>query len=334
MNVEVLIDSIVRQTTVLIAQLGTAAGVRAPLSHVANQVFLDLASELREQGLGQKVIADMFGLALRTYHEKVRRLSESSTFSGCSLWESILEFIQGKGTVLRADVLQRFRNDDSATVRAIVKDLVEGGMVFQSGRNERMTYRAATPDEYRAIDPVREREGLVNFVWVALNRFAPATAAELSRAIPLPAPQVSEALDTLVADGRARRLADTAEARYECTHCVIALGSELGWEAAVFDHFQAMVTAICNKVRAGATVAEKGDLVGGSTYGIVVWPGHPLREETFGLLASLRAQVAQQREKVVAYNVEHAAPEATERVIVYVGQSVQGLEDDVETTDG
>jgi hypothetical protein len=41
-NVNLLIDAIVRQTTVLIAQLATAAGVRAPLAHTANQVFVDL----------------------------------------------------------------------------------------------------------------------------------------------------------------------------------------------------------------------------------------------------------------------------------------------------
>ena len=40
MHVKLVIDSIVRQTTVLIAQIATTAGVRAPLAHVANQVFL------------------------------------------------------------------------------------------------------------------------------------------------------------------------------------------------------------------------------------------------------------------------------------------------------
>ena len=49
MNVKILIDSIVRQTTVLIAQLATSGGVRAPLAHVANQVFLDLSRELYER---------------------------------------------------------------------------------------------------------------------------------------------------------------------------------------------------------------------------------------------------------------------------------------------
>ena len=40
--------------------LATAAGSRAPLAHTANQVFMDLVSELKDQGLGNKVIADMF----------------------------------------------------------------------------------------------------------------------------------------------------------------------------------------------------------------------------------------------------------------------------------
>ena len=79
MNLQLLIDSIIRQTTVLIAQLATAQGVRAPLANVANQVFLDLANELNEQGVSRKVCADMFGMALRTYQRTIPRLSESST---------------------------------------------------------------------------------------------------------------------------------------------------------------------------------------------------------------------------------------------------------------
>jgi hypothetical protein len=64
MNARLSIDGIVRQTTVLIAQLSTAAGVRAPLAHVADQVFLELPGARegdRRTGIGRKVVADMFG---------------------------------------------------------------------------------------------------------------------------------------------------------------------------------------------------------------------------------------------------------------------------------
>jgi hypothetical protein len=116
-NVNLLIDAIVRQTTVLIAQLATAGGARAPLAHTANQVFLDLIRELKEQGLGNKVIADMFGLSLRTYHKKMARLSESSTDRGRSLWEALLAYVTDKGPVTRAEVLLRFQHDEDPTVR-------------------------------------------------------------------------------------------------------------------------------------------------------------------------------------------------------------------------
>lgn len=85
MNINLLIDAVVRQTTVLIAHLATATGTRAPLAHVANQIFLDLVQELRRQGLGRKVIADMFGMALRTYHGRVQRLSVSPRARGAPL---------------------------------------------------------------------------------------------------------------------------------------------------------------------------------------------------------------------------------------------------------
>ena len=67
MDTRHLIEGIVQQTTVLIAQISTAAGLRAPLARVADQVFLELAREIEAQGVGRKVVADMFGLALRTY---------------------------------------------------------------------------------------------------------------------------------------------------------------------------------------------------------------------------------------------------------------------------
>jgi hypothetical protein len=152
MDATVLIDAVVRQTTVLIAQLATAAGGRAPLAHTANQVFVDLVRELKEQGVANKVIADMFGLALRTYHDKVRRLSESSTVRGKSLWEATLAYIEDEGTVLQAAVLHRFRNDDESTVRGVLTDLVESGMIFRTGRGHRVTYRAAKPEEYQLAD--------------------------------------------------------------------------------------------------------------------------------------------------------------------------------------
>jgi len=108
-NVKLLIDAIVQQTTVLIAQLSTAAGVRAPLAHVADQVFVELSRELEGQGLGRKVVADMFGMALRGYQKRVQRLTESVTVRDRSLWEVVLEYVREREHVTRREVLARFR---------------------------------------------------------------------------------------------------------------------------------------------------------------------------------------------------------------------------------
>ncbi|MES1183358.1 MAG: hypothetical protein ABUL60_06055 [Myxococcales bacterium] len=51
MTRQVLIDNIFRQTTILIAQLATSGGVRAPLAQLADRVFLDLARELEPDEL-------------------------------------------------------------------------------------------------------------------------------------------------------------------------------------------------------------------------------------------------------------------------------------------
>ena len=51
MNVHLLIDAVVRQTMILVAQLATSEGARAALGHTAKQVFFELATELRGAGL-------------------------------------------------------------------------------------------------------------------------------------------------------------------------------------------------------------------------------------------------------------------------------------------
>src|SRR5882672_162470 len=105
MQTRLLIDAIVRQTTVLVAQLSTAAGIRAPLAHVADEVFVSLAREIEAQGVGRKVAADMFGMALRTYQKKLQRLTESVTHQERTLWEAVLDFVSEAGTSSRREVL-------------------------------------------------------------------------------------------------------------------------------------------------------------------------------------------------------------------------------------
>ena len=135
MTIELLIHAIVRQTTILIAQLATSRGIRAPLAQIADQVFIELAREIERQGVSRKVSADMFGLGLRTYRRKIQRLSESSTERGRSLWEVVLEHIKTQGVVTRREILARFPSDDEAQVRSVLRDLCDSQLVFCATAN-------------------------------------------------------------------------------------------------------------------------------------------------------------------------------------------------------
>ncbi|NRA36324.1 MAG: hypothetical protein HRU17_23630 [Polyangiaceae bacterium] len=55
MNSNLLINAIVRQTTGLIAQVATVGGGPPSLAHTANQVFVVLAAELKQQGVGNRI---------------------------------------------------------------------------------------------------------------------------------------------------------------------------------------------------------------------------------------------------------------------------------------
>lgn len=328
MGSSVLIDSVVRQTTVLIAALATASGNRASLAHVANEVLANLVGELKVQGVGNKVIADMFGMALRTYHDRLARLAESQTETGRSLWDAVLSHIQEHGPILRAKLLRRFSRDGEAMVRGVLSDLVGTGLVLRSGQGDHTMFRAATAEEQGLAGSASD-EVSSNLLLVAIHRHGPCTAAEVQQLVPLPEAALQSQLARLVADGR---LTLDSEARYRSERIFISYGAPVGWEAGVLDHYQAVVTAICAKLRTGRTQADRDEAIGGSTYHLDVWEGHPLEREAVGLLANLRRQAVALRAAIEAHNGEHPRPSgaAEKRVISYVGQVVlnEGESDD------
>jgi hypothetical protein len=141
----------VRQTTVLIARLSTAAGVRSPLGHLADEIFSGLVSELNRQGVSNKVIADMFGMALRSYRQKVQRLAESASSGGTTLWSAVQAFLAEREWSTRGEILERFKYDDEVSVRGILNDLVESGLAVRSGMRDDTRYRVPTEDELRDL---------------------------------------------------------------------------------------------------------------------------------------------------------------------------------------
>ena len=329
MNIQVLIDAIVRQTTVLIAQLATSGGARAPLAHLADQVFLDLVSELEHQGVSRKIGADMFGLALRTYQRKISRLSESATDRGRSLWEAVLSFLQERPVTTRAQVLRRFHRDDGTLVRGVLRDLTESGLLFASGRGESLAYRVASDSDLAHVqgDGAPNEEGLDALLWVHIYRDGPISNDELGRRVTVDGALFQRALERLVASGRVTKSESAGRVTYQSTELVVPLGASAGWEAAVFDHFQALVKTICCKLRLDSSASVR-DLVGGSTYTFVVWSGHPLEDEVTSELGLYRKRASELRRRVDEHNREQGIPARHRKVISYAGQCVIDEEGD------
>jgi len=318
LNRHTLIDAIIRQTMVLIARLATAGGVRTPLAHIAGQVFLELSKELKAGQLGSKVIADMFGLTLRAYNAKLRRLEDGKTERGRSLWQAVLSFVGDRTAVSRRELFSRFHYDDRLMVQGVVNDLVESGLLFRSGRGPTTLYRLVTLDDVDS-SAVEVSEGLLALLWSMVYRMGPLTLGQLQAELPtVPEHVLSQTLDQLVQQAKVRCHKED-ELIYDSEECIIPLERNEGWEAAIFDHFQAMINVIAKRAEGVAG----HDLIGGSTFHFDIHDLHPHEDEVLSLLKEIRTRVSALRKRVDEHNREHApADKRPYRVVFYLGQNV------------
>jgi hypothetical protein len=322
MNVKILIDSIVRQTTVLIAQLATSGGMRAPLAHVANQVFLELTRELDAQGVSRKVSADMFGMALRSYLRRIQGLTESSTERGRTLWEAVLDYLSQGQVRSRAQVLTRFSRDDQNLIRGVLHDLTENGLVFSSGSGPDQVYRATTRAEQLQMGKLEDLPGLDALLWAFIYREGPVGRGDLAEFAAGNAARVDEALERLSALGKIRVAGEGEQRTYAAEQLEVLLDAEAGWEAAVFDHYRALVQTICRRLAPGDGTPGAQARVGGSTFTLDVWAGHPHADEAYGVLARFRAIHTELYERIERYNAGHGRPAEYDQVVIYGGQHV------------
>jgi hypothetical protein len=331
-NAQALIDGIVQQTTVLIAHLATAGGIRAPLARIANRVFLELGEELGRQGVQKNVIADMFGMALRTYHRRVRSVAESETDAGHTVWDAVLDYIREKQPVTAAQIKERFRRDEPSVVSGALSDLVGSGFVYRSGRGDGAVFRIAEAQDFEHASEAGRRDANEYVVWLAVYRHGPLSREGLLEATRLREDWLEPALATLAADGRVEvSRAPDGTPQYRSARFDVPVGASQGWEAAVLDHFQAMVSAISTKLRAGRAQAAQRDETGGATYTLDVWAGHPHEAEARGLLSETRRRVDALRERIDTHNARAARPARIDSVVFYAGQYVKpevGNDDD------
>ncbi|HVW30209.1 MAG TPA: hypothetical protein VHC69_32845 [Polyangiaceae bacterium] len=146
------------------------------------------------------------------------------------------------------------------------------------------------------------------------------TAAQLASLGRFEPSDVEDALEALRRAGRVTRDPDAPEGAYRTSQFFVPVGAASGWEAAVFDHFHAVVRTICEKLRR-ANESALPDRIGGSTYSFEIWEGHPFFDEVMGHLRRFREAQSGLRERVRAYNATCAKPAVRQGVTVYAGQT-------------
>lgn len=324
MKVDALIDAIMRQTAELIADLATLAGTRAPLAEISDHFFVDLNRALRSRGVGTKVAADMFGLAVRGYQTRARRLTAQRSDRARSVWQAVMGYVRREGPLTRAAIMTRFSRDDEAIVRGVLHDIVETGLVERDGRGPGALYRGAPIATPLAAASPEADEALV---WLTLCRLAPrgvrVERPAIAEATRLPEPRLAAALARLHRAGRVERLADSPE-RWRAEVCVIEAGDSAGMGAAVLDHYQAVIEMIGRRLTHGRAV--DGWPVGGGTYRFDLWPGHPLGPEVARTLDAMRDQLDALRAQVDAHNASSPDHRVRHRVAIYIGQGARRVD--------
>lgn len=235
---------------------------------------------------------------------------------------------QRRDHLIEGRVESRFQYDDEITVKGVLNDLVDSGLLFRSGRGADTSYRAARAED--SALPLVSGERLEHLLRVAIHRFGPLSRPDVSDVVPADAKETVEALERLVQQGKVVRQESAGVVRYCSDHCLIGLHEPAGWEAAVFDHYQAVVTAIGAKLALGKRSASEADVVGDSTYHYDAWPGHPQYARARGHLAMLHGLLVSLREDIEAHNQKHGVvPEGQlHRAVAYVGQNVREPEGD------
>ena len=120
-------------------------------------------------------------------------------------------------------------------------------------------YRAARPDETGSARPGHDADAFDNLLWALIRREGPLTKAALLAKARLTSDVAEAALGRLLADGRIEETSIEATSGYGAKSIIIPLGARAGWEAAIYDHFRALVKTIVRKLHEDTDGAAPSD---------------------------------------------------------------------------
>jgi hypothetical protein len=226
----------------------------------------------------------MFGMALRSYQAKLRRLNDPDTRGVATLWQDLYAD-RSNGNATRVELERRYRAHPPAKIAATLQDMVQSGLAYASGKGRQTLFGFTSDADRQHLNVTEEQRVLLDLGWYLVACGAAGTRDELVRELRCDHARALAVIDELV---RSARLVQAGE---RLTAKRLELGSkEAGWETSVMDHFRAVTTAIAAKV--SRPVVANGDRVGGGTRSFLVHPGHPLAHEVYALLEGVNLDSA------------------------------------------
>jgi hypothetical protein len=192
------------------------------------------------------------------------------------------------------------------------------GLAYSSGRGATAVFGLTSERVREQLSSASELQALSHMVWQLVATGRAMTRSDLRAQLSVTPKALTEALDLVLADGRVTE----RDAELSAEHLHIPVGSELGWEAAVSDHFRAVATSIAAKLEHGRS--SESERIGGTTLRFTVHPEHPHEREVYALLESTRERVGKLWQRVSDHNQQVPPPEGAPRVTFYFGQNVQG----------
>ena len=213
-------------------------------------------------------------------------------------------------------------------VRGVLHDLTENGLVFSSGSGQDQVYRATTKAEHVQMSRLADASGLDELLWAFIYREGPVTRAALAELAAGNPAALDAVLQRLIELGKITAAGEGGARMFRAEKLEVLLDAEVGWEAAVFDHYRALVQTICQRLTSANKSAQASSRTGGSTFTLDVWPVHPHADEAYGVLARFRALHTELYERIERYNEKHGRPAEYDQVVIYGGQHVRAHQEE------
>src|SRR5262249_38085153 len=144
--------------------------------------------------------------------------------------------------------VHHFRKDGEEPVAAVLRDLISSGLVYVTGSGPNTAYRSTSEHEIKKLLSAAAADGLSAIAWVTIYRNPGIGLDELALQMNVTPEVLREAVRALRADGRLEIADESTLTGLRVRSLTVPVGSSLGWEAAILDHFQAMATAIGSKL--------------------------------------------------------------------------------------